>query len=62
MKSRQQLLQALAEKEIQKYFIVDACLHACSRCGRETWRPKICSTCLRRVLWEAKAHKTVMVP
>ena len=48
MRTKDDLMKNLIEKEIQKFYVVHARRHYCLECGRETWRPKICRLCLQR--------------
>lgn len=48
MKTRDELLKNLMEKEIHNFTIINARTHFCLECGRSTWRPHICRTCLER--------------
>lgn len=61
MKTRDELLKNLIEKEIHRFYIVHAQAHYCLECGRETWRPKICRHCLERKEYVDLARRSALV-
>lgn len=61
MKTRDELLKNLIEKEIHRFYVVHSKLHYCLECGRETWRPKICRTCLERKEHMDLARRSALV-
>lgn len=61
MKTRDELLKNLVEKEIHKFYVVHSQAHFCLECGRETWRPKICRSCLERKTRADLQRRTAIV-